>query len=213
MEQTITAITVQKNNPKRVNIYLDGEYGFSLFPITSAKLRVGQTLNKDQITAIQNLDIKEKCLQLAIKLISYRKRSEREIKKIFENKGFPTEIILETILHLQNNGLIDDKHLAQAWIENRVIFRPRSRWVLQRELHRFGISEEIIQQALKDIDDEELAYQAAKKYSHKAGNKNTVEFKRRMVNFLSRRGFSYDVIRPVVEKMTTELFLEIDEEN
>ena len=45
----ITALTAQKRNPNRVNIYIDGEYAFSLARIVAAWLRVGQELDEEKL--------------------------------------------------------------------------------------------------------------------------------------------------------------------
>jgi regulatory protein len=44
----ITAISVQKKNPNRVNIYLDGEFAFGVARITAAWLKNGDELSDEK---------------------------------------------------------------------------------------------------------------------------------------------------------------------
>jgi len=68
------------------------------------------------------------------------------------------------------------------------------------ELRRKGITENAIEEALKDsLPDDETALQAAMQYSRKIQSDDRLKFQKRMSAFLARRGFSYETIVPVVE--------------
>ena len=56
----ITALEVQKKNPNRVNVHLDGEFAFGLARITAVWLKVGDVLSDEKITQLQNEDAREK---------------------------------------------------------------------------------------------------------------------------------------------------------
>ena len=45
----ITALEVQKKNPNRVNVHLDGDFAFGLARITAAGLKLGETLTDERI--------------------------------------------------------------------------------------------------------------------------------------------------------------------
>ena len=76
----ITALQVQKRNPNRVNVHLDGEYAFGLARIVAAWLKVGQTLEEEKISELQADDARERAMQQAMLFLSYRARSEKEIR-------------------------------------------------------------------------------------------------------------------------------------
>ena len=103
------------------------------------------------------------------------------------------------------SGLVDDAQFAQTWVENRSTFRPRGRRALAVELRQKGISNEAIDEALRDLDEDTLAYQAALKGSRKYQGLDWQDFRQKMGAYLARRGFSYAVVRPVVERIWSEI--------
>lgn len=200
----ITAIKLQKRNPQRVNIYIDGEYRFALYRITAAWLQVGHELSDEKAAQLQAEDGREAAYQQAIRFLGYRPRSENEIVRKLEEKDFPPQVIAGVVERLRQSGLVDDHRFAQGWVENRSEFRPRSRRALARELHQRGLSDEAITEATAGIDDEEQAYRAGLKHSRKLHEADWPGFRQKLSGFLARRGFNYDVIAPVVQRIWQE---------
>ena len=89
--QTITALKAQKRNPERISVYLDGQYAFGLARIVAAWLAVGQSLSEAKIAQLRKQDALEKAYQSALHLLSYRQRSEQEIRRKLLEKGFDQE--------------------------------------------------------------------------------------------------------------------------
>ena len=81
MERKITALQAQKRNPQRVNVYLDGEFAFGLSRITAAWLQIGQVLSEEKIVELQAADEIEVAYQKALHYLSFRTRSEDEVRK------------------------------------------------------------------------------------------------------------------------------------
>jgi regulatory protein len=100
----ITAIEAQKNNPKRVNLHLDGEFAFGLDRFVAAWLTVGQSLEEEKIAQLQAEDSQEKAYQQAMLFLSYRARSETEIRKNLEKHEIPQAVIDETVERLRMNS-------------------------------------------------------------------------------------------------------------
>ena len=208
MNRTITAITAQKNNPKRVNLYLDGEFACGLSRITAAWLSVGQELTAEKIAHLKSEDEFETAYQKAINYISYQPRTEREVKQKLESNSYSDEVINTTIGKLNSIGVIDDQKFADDWVENRFEFRPRSKRALSFELRRRGIHADTIETALEDVDDSLMAYKAASKQAHKYKNCDWQEFRKKMLGFLSRRGFTYDICAHTITRTWEERILE-----
>lgn len=200
----ITALEVQKRNPNRVNVHLDGEFAFGLARIVAAWLKVGDILDEAKIQKMQTEDARERALQQAMLFLSYRARSESEIRRNLLKHEIPDEVIEETLARLRRDGLANDEQFARAWVENRSTFRPRSRRMLALELHQKGLDEETASTALNEIDDEPLAYEAAKKRATRFVGLSWQDYRKKLSEFLARRGFSYAVIAPVVSKIWNE---------
>ena len=201
----ITALVVQKRNPNRVNVHLDGEYAFGLARIVAVWLRVGQELDEEKLKRLQVEDARERAVQQALLFLSYRARSESEIRQNLRKHEMPEEVIEETIARLRQDGLANDGQFAQAWVENRSTFRPRSRRMLAMELRQKGLDDEAVSSALEAVDDEPLAYEAAKKRAARLKALEWVDFRKKLSEFLARRGFSYAVIAPVVTRIWNEV--------
>ena len=110
----------------------------------------------------------------------------------------------EIVQRLRDHNLLDDEHYAKMWVENRCEFRPRSKRMLAYELKLRGINQEIIDHTLDHINDEELAYRAAKKQARKLSTHNFKNFRKKMYAFLSRRGFNYSISVDVVRRVWEE---------
>jgi regulatory protein len=201
----ITALVVQQRNPNRVNIHLDGEYAFGVARIVAAWLRVGAELDEKKIEQLQVEDARERAFQQSMLFLSYRARSESEIRQNLRKHEIPESVIDLTLDRLRQDGLANDDEFAQTWVENRSTFRPRSRRMLALELRQKGLDDESMQSALKNVDDEPLAYEAAKKRATRFKDLEWSEFRKKLSDFLARRGFSYAVIAPVVSRVWNEM--------
>jgi regulatory protein len=204
MDHTITAIKVQARNPQRVNIYLDGEFAFGTAVITAAWLKVGQVISDEKIAELKAADDREVTLQRTLNFLNYRARSVTEVRRYLEGRRCSEETIAYVLERLQNNGLLNDESFAGAWVENRTEFRPRSKRALRMELRQKGIADETIENAIAGVDEEELAYQAGLKQSGKWKDLDWQDFRKKLYEFLLRRGFNYDVISEVARKIWDE---------
>lgn len=203
----ITAIEAQKNR-NRVNIHLDGEFAFGLARITAAWLKVGDTLSDEKIASLQAEDMRERALQQALLFLSYRARSEKEIRQNLLKHEFTEDAIKTTLEKLRINNLANDPEFARAWVENRNTFRPRSRRALLMELRQKGLDDETAQAAVSGMDENALAYESALKRANRLKGLEWGEFRKKLSEYLARRGFPYSVIAPVVTRIWNEAHAE-----
>lgn len=202
----ITAITVQKKNPNRVNICLDDAFAFGLSRIVAAWLRLGQELSEEKIAALQTEDAREVAYGKALRFLGYRPRSVQEVRENLQKHEIPEMVIEEVLKRLQDTNLLNDQEFAQAWVENRSTFRPRSRRALAMELRQKGLDDEVVRGALdENVDENALALEAARKYVRKVQKLEWPDFRQKLGGFLGRRGFSYDVVAPVLRQVWSEI--------
>lgn len=187
-----------------MNIHLDGEYAFGVARITAAWLKIGEELSDEKIAKLLAEDAREWAYQQAILYLSYRARSEKEIRQNLRKHEMPEEVIEETIERLRKAGLANDNEFAQAWVENRSTFRPRSRRALAVELRQKGLDDETVHSAVSGVDEEALAYEAAQKRLGRLTGLVWNEFRKKLSEFLARRGFPYSVIAPIVTRLWSE---------
>ncbi len=197
MASLITNIKAQKRNRNRVNIYLDGNYSFSLDRMAAVWLTVGRQLSDAEIRSLLDKNEFETALNRAFHFLSYRARSQQEMQTYLNKKGYEPDLIERVITRLKEEKLVDDLDFAQNWVDNRQQFRPRSQSLMKLELRQKGIAESKIEQALKlsDLDDVDLAMRAGRKLCGRYRLLDKTEFNRKLAGALQRRGFSYDVVR------------------
>ncbi len=207
MDRKITALKVQKKNPDRVNVYLDGKFAFGVSRIVSAWLQVGQVLTEEKILSLQKEDTEEVAIQNAMRSLSYRPRSVYEVQKKLKENGFDETVVRSVLERLERDGLLKDESFAQAWVENRTVFHPRSRKLIALELRQKGVPDEVAQNALAAgaLDDETLAYQSAIQYAHRLEGLEWLDFRKKLSAYLLRRGFSFEIVSPVVRQVWDEL--------
>ena len=203
---TITAIEPQLKNPRRVNIYLDGEFGIGIARILAAWLQVGQQITDDKLTALEAEDKFETLKQKSLHFMGYRPRSCKEVRRNLLSHGAEEKLVEDVIQYHQKAGLLDDRKFAQGWVENRNSFRQRSKAMLRNELRLKGIQEDIIQSVLdENVDEDALALAAARKQARRYASMDWNEFRQKMGGFLARRGFSYSTLSPVLSQVWSEI--------
>lgn len=203
----VTALRLGRGRGERVSIYLDGEFAFSLEAEVVAKegLKVGQELAQAQIEALASSDNFRRCLAAAVRYLSYRPRSEFELRERLSQRGFDSDSIEAALTRLKEQGLVDDTDFARFWRDNRQSFSPRSRWLTGLELRRKGVAEEVIDQVVGDVSDDDSAYRAALSRAHRLPASDYQSFRHGLAGYLRRRGFGYRVINNTVEQLWQEI--------
>lgn len=204
MAGKITALVVQKRNKKRVNVYLDQEFAFGLTMLEALKLHKGQYLSDEDIAHLKALDEIEVAHERALNFLSYRPRSTKEVRDRLREKSLSDPAIDMVIERLEKAGLLDDHSFARYWVENRQQFNPRGGQALRHELKQKGISDEIIKDVIAETDEESAAYRAAQKRLRRYAQADEQTFRKRLGDFLARRGFSYSIIRDVLDRLWEE---------
>ncbi len=194
----VTALTKQKRNPNRVNVYLDGEFAFGLAAFTAVSLRVGQNLTEADVEKLKAADSQETAKQAAIRFIEQRPRSVAEVRRKLRQKGFDEAAVDRAVERLQAVELLDDLAFARYWVDQRETFKPRSRMALRQELQQKGVSRNIIDEAIAPVDELASARRLAQKQAPRWQNLEEEAFRAKMAGYLRRRGFPYDVIKEII---------------
>jgi regulatory protein len=202
---TITALKVQAKNERRVNVYLDGVFAFGLPDRVAASLRVGQLVSEEECAALRRRDTAERAYERALRFLSYRPRSTEEVARYLAGKQVSEDVAGEVIGRLQQADLLDDRAFARFWVENRESFRPRGSMALRYELRRKGVDDEAIEEAIRDVDEDEGAYRVAQAQARRLAGADRESFRRRLGGYLSRRGYAYATARETVERLWREV--------
>lgn len=149
------------------------------------------------------MDTLDKFYERALRFLSFRPRSEKEIRDYLKKKnsdGLTTKKIVEK---LKEHKFLNDEEFAKWWIEQRTRVKPRADRVIKFELKQKGIDTQIIEELIGDNErsDFEKALALAEKRMKRL---EKIEDKKiifeKLGRFLASKGFNYDVIKEVIDR-------------
>ena len=204
MEREVTALRMDPKRKRRIQVYLDGELAMTVAAGVADGLAVGDRLDEQALANLSQRQDEAEALAQALRLISRRPRSEKELRQAWDRRGVSPQAQSAALGRLQWAGQVDDAAFATAWVENRGAFRPTSARALRSELRLKGVDEETIGAALDGLDEAQAAYRAAQRMAHRAAGLPEQDFRRRLSEQLARRGFDWETIRAAVRRVWTE---------
>jgi regulatory protein len=208
MAGRISSLQFQKRTDERVNVYLDGKYALALPALEATRLKVGQVLSDEDLDRLRQLDVASKAYDRAVQYLAVRPRSTVEVRRRLQEAEIDEEAIEVAIARLTEQGYLNDAEFARYWVENRQRFKPKGEQALRQELRRAGVDSEAIDETLSDLDTGEAAYAAARPRAERLralAEQDPSAFKQKLGNFLLRRGFNYDVVREVTNRVLREM--------
>lgn len=205
MAGVITALKIQKRDKERVNVYIDDQFAFAVTALVAVTLKKGQQLSDKEIEQLKSQDERAKAYAHAVRYLGFRARSQAEMVNYLKGKGYSAPVVEDTINRLLDEKYLDDETFAQTWLENRETFRPRGQRFLRYELKQKGVADSVIDATLGELDEEESAWRAVEGKLYRWQNLPEEEFKKKVMGFLSRRGFGYEVVRDTTQRAWTSL--------
>jgi regulatory protein len=210
-ERVVTKIETQKRNPKRKSVFIDGKFAFGLDEevLYKSGLKKGESLTEQQIKKITKEERKKEAKDVALRFLSFQRRTEKQVKEKLQKKGFDEKTIKATIDKLKEFDLINDLEFATSWVKDRLAFKPRGKKLLKQELYKKGISKETIEQVTQELcqDEDKLALELLEKIKKRYKSLEPKVAKRRMFGFLLRRGFAYETTKKALNQVNRS-FLE-----
>lgn len=193
---------------------VDGKYRFSLdiYQIADLGIRVGKEYTDEELTALETESQFGKVYARALEYCLMRPHSSKEMRDYLYRKtrdtrtkagemkkGVAPEITTRVFDRLVEKGYIDDEKFALYWIENRNMAKGASRRKLQAELRLKGVDSSIVERFLAESprsDEDELQKIIAKK-------RTRYPDEQKLMQYLARQGFDYDVIKQALKTEST----------
>lgn len=211
----VTGIERQKHRPRRVNVWIDGEFAIGLHEDVLFKfgLRKGDNVDNATLESIKSAEEFHLAREKALKFMAHRLRSEKELRTKLREKEFHPNAITETINYLRERRVVDDRAFAYAFVRDLLMKKPAGKIFLRRQLTLKGVEPGIIQAVLGELvstsDEQALATETASKLLNRylrSRKKVDVEKQRvRIGSFLARRGFEWSTISSVLHKLFADL--------
>jgi len=141
-------------------------------------------------------DDRNKCLQAAIRLLSRREHSRKELSRKLRSKDYFENTYLDEILdELENSDYLNDQRFTESFIRYR-ISRGQGSQKIQYELSQRGVEPYLIEQSMQsaDVDWFTLAKEQREK---RFGVESPKDYKEqaKQSRFLAGRGFAAEIIR------------------
>jgi len=200
----ITKIESQKN-PDRVNVYIDGSFSFGLDNELRYKydLHKGKKIDNEFIEFILEKENLNNAINVALRYLTYRQRSEKEIFDKLNSKEYPDKLIYQAIDYLKSKGYINDREFARSFLQDKTNINKYGPIKIKNQLKLKGISNTIIDEIVDmDRDDEyQMSLELASKRISRYKNEERSAIYRKLGGYLQRRGFSYEVVNQVLKEL------------
>ena len=190
---------------KRRKVYIDGQYAFPLYvsELRKYNIEAGAVLEEnvyDDICSLLMRRVRERILYL----ITDYDRSEQNIRQKISMAGYRGSFVDDAIDSLKEYGYIDDLRFARYYAESMRDTKGRSAFAISRSLYEKGISRDVIDTVMGELDIDEDA-QILKALSSKGYNEENIrqiddKERQKLISSLMRKGFSYDLISIYVRK-------------
>jgi regulatory protein len=199
----ITQISPQVKRAGFYNIYVNDKYELSLseLDLISSGLKTNQTIDEKKLEELKNTQARSKSYNFAIRYLALRPRSTHEVNQYLTfRKGFSSEDANYTIARLTDEGYLNDKQFSEMWIRNRMLLSPKSDKVLRLELIKKGIPNDIIQEAISNLDEHDKI-SSIKSLIEKKQRQTKYQDKQKLTEYLSRQGYNYGLIKQALEEL------------
>jgi len=190
--------------------------------VEELELYAGAALTPKVLHRLAEADGKWKARQDALNLLSYRPRSEQELRRRLRKKNHAPAVVEWCIDRLCTEGFLDDRAFAEAHARSRLRLKPRGRRKLMQELRKKGVQREVadaaIDSALEEVGTDELTLtrEVARSWLNRQsdsvwddlgadfGADERERARRRLMGYLKRRGFPLAAVRTVMEEVQRE---------
>ena len=139
----------------------------------------------------------EKYYNNSLRFLSFRPRSEKEIRDNLKKKKALPLVIEKIINKLKDKNFLNDEEFTKWWVEQRTKFQPKSLRVIKIELKQKGISQDLIGSIIQN--DLERAKELVRKKLPRYQNLDKNKLYQKLGGFLARRGFDYETIKESID--------------
>ena len=144
-------------------------------------------------------------LTYALYLLELGDRSVGEIKDKMRRKKFSDKEIAKVVDFLLAKKFLDDKKFAERFVKEKQELQHWGEYRIKAELRKRHIPDDFIDLVISERSDNNykdeiaIAREAAESWRRKNPNCPKEKIYSRLGGFLSRRGFSYDVVKEILQ--------------
>lgn len=204
----VTRLVAQQKNPNRVSVFIDGAFAFGVHVdlVVEFGLHKGQALDVAAQQQMVAADRVRAAREVAMNYLGYRARTAHEVQQKLLRIGFDADVAEDTVARLRDLGYLDDAAYARHYVEARFRNRGYGPSRLRGDLRRRGINAALIDTVLDEMVDQDELLEAARRHAAKrwprlAAEPDAYKRRKKMADYLVRRGFSYEVAGRVIDEL------------
>ena len=198
--ELITDLKIQSKDKNRVNLYLNNKFfcGLDIETVVKNQLKVGIYIDQQKIVAMQTESEKHTAFSKALKLISTRYKTQKEIENYLYEKGYVSSVVYYVIQKLLEYGYIDDEKYVDSFVATHK--NSFGKLNMKQLLLQKGVNSSLIEKKFTDEDFEQSdeIVRIAQKYMK--SKEDTRENNIKLFRYLIGKGFSYDEIKEALKK-------------
>ena len=202
----ITKIEIQKKNKERVNLFLDGEYAFSISAelVYKEGLKTNNEIDSEKLKVLAEREGLIKCKNSALRIIEKSYKTEKEVRDKLILKGYDENSINKSIEFLKEYNFINDSNYTKAFINDKL--KSQGSQKIKYTLIQKGISIDSIDEELSNLNKENeksIAINIAKKKLDIIKKKESDNYKisGKLYRYLISKGYEYDITKEVVKEI------------
>ena len=195
-----TIIIDENGEERRFSIHVDTFVRFTLYK--------GMEITREDLEKIKYEDRIRQAYNSALSYLSYRKRSEKEVRDHLREKGFSQSDIVETMGRLRKERYVDDHDFTESYIRTAIKTSDKGIERIRMELERKGIAAEIIDKKLLIYKDEwqlEKAIALVEKYVNRKKHVSIKQLQFQLKTMLQRKGYPFDIINEAVDEVFQQM--------
>ncbi len=140
-------------------------------------------------------------MEMAVKYISIRLRSIKEVKDYLLKKGGSNNEVEDAVQKLIESGYLDDDRFTKAFIKDKLKFTTIGDYKIKMQLNKLGVSTSIIEDNMNKID-EHIIEEKIKKIIEKDKKTNKKYsgqiLKNKIYNHLLNQGYSQEKVITII---------------
>lgn len=207
----ITLLRALDKSAERVSVHIDGRFAFSLHQdvVLEFGLAKGKLLAVEEQARMVRKDLVFKARAIALRYMAYRDRTVAEVRRRLR-KAYSEEIANEVIERLKESGLLDDGAFAEAFAAHRFRQEGHGPARVRADLLRKGVAPAVLEAALDAVFGEQDALEdravemGRTWWQRLSGEPDPMKRKKKVCDYLVRRGYSFDLARRVVFDLARE---------
>lgn len=193
---------IESVTKKKFKVYLEEQFAFVLYKgeLSRFKIQEGSELSQKMVEQIKNEILMKRVKLRAMYLLNQMDRTEEQLRTKLKKDLYTDDLIEIAMQYVKSFGYIGDFNYAKRYVESKC--NSKSKAEIKMALLQKGVSRDTVEEVLEGYYSEENECVAIQKILEKKrfSSENATDLeKKKMFEYLMRKGFHYDEIRQVIQ--------------